>query len=325
MSSLQDDADAGLVVPGVEDDRLRLLFTCCHPALAQLTQVAVALRTLGGVSTRDIARAFVEPEATAAQRIVRAKQKIRDAGSPYEVPRKDDLPGRLAAVLACVYLIFNEGHTATDGPSLVRPDLCAEAMRLARLVVELLPDEPEARGLLALVLLTDARRPARTARDGQLVPLEDQDRSLWDRDKIAEGTAILDAALPSRRAGPYQIQAAIAALHAAAPSPDRTDWHQIAALYGALLRHAPTPVVELNAAVALAMTDGVDCGLEWIASLEGRGELTGYYLLPAAKADLLRRAGRCAEAAFAYRDALALVTNPAERGYLERRLREVGG
>ncbi len=321
ISSQPEDTDDGPVaVSGVEDDRLRLLFTCCHTALAQPAQVALALRTLGGLSTRDIARAFVEPEATTAQRLVRAKLKIRDAGIPYEVPRKDDLPERLAAVLACVYLIFNEGHTATDGPSLFRPDLCAEATRLGRLVVELLPDEPEARGLLALMLLTDARRPARTAADGLLVPLEDQDRTLWDREKIAEGITILDVALPFRQPGPYQIQAAVAALHAAAPSPDRTDWHQIAALYGALLRHAPTPVVELNAAVALAMAEGVKEGLDWIASLEKRGELAGYHLLPAAKADLLRRAGRKDEAATAYRAALALVTNPAERGYLERRL-----
>jgi len=321
-----DEADSGpATVSGVEDDRLRLLFTCCHPALAPTAQVALALRTLGGLSTRDIARAFVEPEPTTAQRLVRVKQKIRDAGIPYEVPRKGDLPERLASVLACVYLIFNEGHTATGGSSLVRPDLCMEATRLARLVVELLPCEPEARGLLALLLLTDARRPARMDSDGLLVPLEEQNRTLWDRDKVGEGTANLDSALSSRRPGPYQIQAAVAALHAAAPSPDSTDWHQIAALYGALLRHTPTPVVELNAAVALAMAEGVKQGLDWIASLESRGELAGYHLLPAAKADLLRRAGRNAEAAASYRGALALVTNPAERGYLERRLKEVSG
>ena len=326
VSAPQDEADAGPVaVSGVEDDRLRLLFTCCHPALAQQAQIALALRTLGGLTTRDIARAFVEPEATTAQRLVRAKQKIRDARIPYEVPRREDLSERLGAVLACVYLIFNEGHTATDGPSLVRPDLCAEATRLARLVVELLPDEPEARGLLALVLLSDARRSARSTSNGQFVPLEEQDRALWDRDKIAEGTATLDAALPMRRPGPYQIQAAIAALHANAPAPERTDWPQIAALYGSLLRHAPTPVVELNAAVALAMATKVAEGLDWIATLEKRGELAGYHLLPASKADLLRRVGRNAEAARAYRHALALVTNPAEREYLQRRLREVGG
>jgi RNA polymerase sigma-70 factor (ECF subfamily) len=328
LSAPAEDAETEVgpvAVSGVEDDRLRLLFTCCHPALAQAAQVALALKTLGGLSTRDIARAFVEPEATTAQRLVRAKQKIRDAGIPYEIPRKEDLAGRLAAVLACVYLIFNEGHTATEGPSLVRPDLCDEATRLARLVVELLPEEPEAKGLLALALLTDARRPARMDLAGVLVPLEDQDRSLWDRDKIKEGTAILDSALPFRRPGPYQIQAAVAALHAAAPSPERTDWYQIAALYGALLRHTPTRVVELNAAVALAMAEGVKKGLDWIASLEERGELAGYHLLPAAKADLLRRAGRAEESAAAYRQALALVTNPSERGYLERRLREVAG
>ena len=257
---------------------------------------SLALRTLGGLSTRHIARAFVEPEATTAQRPVRAKLKIRDAGLPYVVPRKDDLPDRLAAVLARVYLIFNEGHTATDGPSLVRTDLCAEATRLGRLVVELLPAEPEAHGLLALVLLTDARWPARIGCNGQFVPLEEQDRTLWDRDKISEGTATLDAALPMRRPGPYQIQAAIAALHANAPSPERTDWPQIAALYGSLLRHAPTPVVELNAAVALAMATKVTAGLDWIATLEQRGELAGYHLLPASKADLLRRVGRNTEA-----------------------------
>lgn len=305
------------------DERLRLLFTCCHPALAPAAQVALALRTLGGLSTRDVARAFLEPEATAAQRLVRAKQKIRDARIPYEVPGPAELPERLGAVLAAVYLIFNEGHTATAGPALVRPDLCAEAVRLARLVVELLPGEPEARGLLGLLLLTDARRPARANGAGAPVPLEEQDRALWDRAKVAEGTAALHAALALKRPGAYQIQAAVAALHAAAPTAADTDWRQVAALYGALMRHAPSPVVELNAAVAVAMADGPAVGLAMVEEVEARGELTGYHLLPAAKADLLRRLGRRADAAAAYRAALELVTNDAERRYLERRLAEV--
>jgi RNA polymerase sigma-70 factor (ECF subfamily) len=308
---------------GVGDDRLRLLFTCCHPALAQPAQVALALRTLGGLSTREIARAFVEPEPTTAQRLVRAKQKIRGAGIPYEVPRRDDLPPRLEAVLKTIYLIFNEGYAATESPGLFRPDLCAEAVRLGRLAVELMPDQPEAQGLLALMLLTDARRPARVNAAGELVPLEEQDRGLWVRGMIAEGTAVLDAALPHRRPGPYQIQAAIAALHGNAPTAARTDWHQISALYGTLLRHVPTPVVELNAAVAVAMACGFAEGLAWVEAIERRGVLAEYYLVPAAKADLLRRAGRLAEAAAAYRRALEQVRNPAERAYLERRLREV--
>lgn len=322
-ASAADDEPGPVLVSGVDDDRLRLLFTCCHPALSQPAQVALALRTLGGLTTRDVARAFVEPEATTAQRLVRAKAKIRDAKIPYEVPRRDELPDRVGAVLAAVYLIFNEGYAATDGPSLIRPDLCAEAIRLGRLVVELLPAEPEASGLLALMLLTDARREARVGPDGSLVPLEDQDRGAWDRAKITEGTAVLDAALPMRRAGPYQLQAAVAALHDNAATPEQTDWHQISALYGALLRHGRTPVVELNAAVAVAMAEGVDRGLMWVERLERGGELAGYHLLPAAKADLLRRAGRRGDAAAAYRAALALVTNAAERVYLERRLREV--
>ncbi|MDB5309337.1 MAG: polymerase sigma-70 factor, subfamily protein [Gemmataceae bacterium] len=316
-----DDAS----IPAVEDDRLRLLFTCCHPALAQPAQVALALRTLGGLSTREIARAFVEPEPTTAQRLVRAKQKIRGAGIPYVVPTKDDLPGRLAAVLEVIYLIFNEGYSATEAASYLRPELCAEAIRLGRVAVELLPDEPEARGLLALMLLTDARRPARTSPGGEFIPLEDQDRAAWDRTAIAEGTAVLDLALPYRRPGPYQIQAAIASLHDNAPTAGQTDWPQISGLYGALLRHAPTPVVELNAAVAVAMTGRIEDGLSWIESLDARGVLTDYYLLPAAKADLLRRAGRYEEAGTAYRRALELVRNPAERAFLEWRAREIAG
>jgi RNA polymerase sigma-70 factor (ECF subfamily) len=309
--------------PDIPDDRLRLLFTCCHPALNQPAQVALALRTLGGLTTREIARAFVEPEPTTAQRLVRAKTKIREAAIPYEVPGRDDLPARVVAVLEVVYLVFNEGYASTDAVSLLRPDLCHEAVRLGHLIVELLPDEAEARGLLALMLLHDARRPART-HDGELVPLEEQDRGKWDRELIREGTAVLDAALPLRRPGPYQIQAAVAALHANAATAADTDWPQIAALYGGLLRHARTPVVELNAAVAVAMAGRMDRGLAWIAEIEQRGELAAYHLLPAAKADLLRRAGRPAEAAVEYCKALGLVTSPAERRYLERRLKEVG-
>jgi RNA polymerase sigma-70 factor (ECF subfamily) len=314
---VEDPAD----ISGVEDDRLRLLFTCCHPALAQTAQVALALRTLCGLSTREIARAFVEPEATTAQRLVRAKRKIRDAGIPYEVPRPDVFPERLEAVLAVVYLVFNEGYASTEQHGLMRPDLCAEAIRLGRLLVELLCEEVEAQGLLSLMLLHDARREGRLGADGTLVPLEEQDRAGWDRGAIAEGTALLDAAVAARRPGPYQIQAAIAALHAGAARADETDWLQISGLYGALLRYLPTPVVELNAAVALAMAEGPERGLVWMDRLSTREELAGYHLLPAARADLLRRAGRVAEARLAYASALRLVRNPAERAYLERRLR----
>jgi RNA polymerase sigma-70 factor (ECF subfamily) len=310
-------------VSGIEDDRLRLVFTCCHPALAQSAQVALALRTLGGLSTREIARAFVEPEATTAQRLVRAKGKIRGARIPYEVPRREDLPDRLAAVLAVVYLIFNEGYGAAEAESYLRPDLCGEAIRLGRLLVELLPDEPEPRGLLALMLLHHARRAARLGRDGGIVPLDEQDRSSWDRDEIREGTAILDSALPMRRPGPYQIQAAIASLHANAPNPAATDWPQIAALYGGLLRYMPTAVVQLNAAAALAMCGRMEAGIEMIDRLADSEELREYHLLWAARADLLRRVGRLSESTADYRRALDLVKSPAERLYLERRLREV--
>ena len=318
------EAEAGGVDPGdawgVEDDRLRLVFTCCHPAIAQPAQMALALRTLCGLSTREIARAFLEPEATTAQRLVRAKRKILDARIPYEVPSRELLPERLQAVLGVVYLVFNEGYASTEGDGLVRTDLCREAIRLGRLLLELLPEEPEAEGLLALMLLHDARRSTRIDATGALIPLEEQDRSHWQRDEIAEGLAILEAALRRRRRGPYQLQAAIAALHAEAERAEATDWEQIAVLYAGLLNEQPSPVVELNAAVALAMARGPEPGLAWIARLEQGGELAGYHLLPAARADLLRRLGRAKEAAASYRAALALVRSPAERLYLERRL-----
>ena len=316
-----DEADRS----GVDDDRLRLLFTCCHPAIAPAAQMALALRTLGGLSTREIARAFLEAEATTAQRLVRVQRKIREARIPYEVPARDALPQRLQAVLGVVYLVFNEGYAATAAGDLVRPDLCAEAIRLGRLVVELMPEEPEALGLLALMRLHDARRDARTDPSGALVPLEEQDRSRWSADAIADGLALLDRALALRRRGPYQIQAAIAALHARAPRAADTDWAQIAALYRGLVADQPGAVVELNAAEALAMAEGPERGLAWIDRLDASGELAGYHLLPAARADLLRRLGRNAEAEAAYDAALRLVRNPAERLYLERRRRDCSG
>ena len=312
-------------VSGVEDDRLRLVFTCCHPAIGQAAQMALALRTLCGLSTREIARAFLEPEATTAQRLVRVKKKILEARIPYEVPSRELLPERLQAVLGVVYLVFNEGYAATETPGLVRPDLCAEGIRLARLIAELMPREAEALGLLALMLLHDARRATRVGDDGAIVPLEEQDRARWNREEIAEGLVILDAALVLHRRGPYQVQAAIAALHARAPCAGDTDWKQIAALYGGLLREQPGAVVELNAAVAVAMAEGAAHGLALMDRLSGREELSAYYLLPAARADLLRRLGRLAEAREAYEAALVLVRNPSERSYLERRLAECGG
>jgi RNA polymerase sigma-70 factor, ECF subfamily len=324
LSSPNQPWDPDDVDSGVQDDRLRLIFTCCHPALTVEAQVALTLRTLAGLTTGEIARAFLVPEPTMAQRLVRAKRKIRNAGIPYRVPPAHLLPERTGAVLAVLYLLFNEGYSASSGADLVRQGLCAEAIRLTRTLAQLMPDEPEVLGLLALLLLHDARRTGRLDGRGDLVPLEEQDRSQWDGDAIAEGTALLGAALRRSRPGPYQIQAAIAACHATAPEWTATDWCEIAALYGKLAGLVPSPVVELNRAVAVAMADGPDAGLELVDALEASGRLAGYHLLPATRADLLRRLGRRAEAATAYRDALALVPTEAERRYLTRRLTEVG-
>jgi RNA polymerase sigma-70 factor (ECF subfamily) len=286
-------------------------------------RVALTLRTLGGLTTPEIARAFLVPEPTLAQRLVRAKRKIRDAGIPYRVPPRHLLPERLDGVLRVLYLVFNEGHTASSGDELVRRELCTEAIRLARILVSLLPDEPEARGLLALMLLHDARREARTSDGGDLVLLDDQDRRRWDRDRIDEGRALLEEALRARRPGPYQVQAAIAAVHVEAATPAATDWPQIVRLYRELLKLAPSPVVELNLAVAVAMTDGPAVGLAMVDAAAADGRLDGYTYLHATRADLLRRLGRWSEAAAAYRRAAPLTTNAAERRFLERRLREV--
>jgi RNA polymerase sigma-70 factor (ECF subfamily) len=301
----------------VDDDRLRLMFTCCHPALGTGARVALTLRLLGGLTTAEIAHAFLVPEPTMAQRLVRAKGKIRDAGIPYRVPGEADLPGRLAAVLAVVYLVFNEGYTASSGDQLARPDLCAEAIRLGRLLARLMPDEPEVTGLLALMLLTESRRAARTGEDGGLVLLADQDRSRWDRALIAEGQALVRRCLRRGQPGPYQIQAAISAVHSDAPVAAATDWDQILRLYDQLLAVAPSPVIALNRAVAVAEVEGPAAALAIVDDLAPR--LGGYYLCHAIRADLLRRLGRHADAAAAYQAALALTRNAAERGYLERR------
>ena len=307
----------------ISDDRLRLIFTCCHPALPLDGRVALTLRTLGGLTTPEIARAFLVPEPTLAQRLVRAKRKIRDAGIPYRVPPRELLPERLDGVLKVLYLVYNEGYAASSGDALVRRELSAEAIRLARTVVSLLPDEPEAAGLLALMLLHDARREARVGAAGELVLLEDQDRSRWDQDRIAEGRALVARVLPGGRVGPYQLQAAIAALHDEAPDAAATDWAQIAALYLALVRLDPSPVGRLNHAGAVAMADDPATGLALMDGLAAEGSLAAYPYLHAGRADLLRRLGRRSEAAAAYREALELTANRPERVFLERRLGEI--
>jgi RNA polymerase sigma-70 factor (ECF subfamily) len=308
----------------IEDDRLRLIFTCCHPALAPDAQVALTLREVCGLTTEEIAHAFLTSPPTLAQRIVRAKNKIRDAKIPYQVPAPDELPARLDSVLRVIYLVFNEGYSASSGATLTRRDLSEEAIRLARLLVELLP-EPEAMGLLALMLLHESRRAARTTPGGDLVLLGDQDRSLWNRELIREGTALVERAFAARRVGAYALQAAISAVHAAAPAAAATNWNEIVGLYDLLLRAEPTPVVELNRAVAVAMRDGPEAGLALIDALLARGELSDYRLAHAARADLCRRLGKAAEARVSYRRALELTQQEPERRFLARRLAELGG
>jgi RNA polymerase sigma-70 factor, ECF subfamily len=319
----RDDAGGEIDEVAVRDDQLRLIFTCCHPALAVEAQVALTLRTLCGLETEAIARAFLVPTPTMAQRLVRAKAKINQARIPYRVPDAEDLPERLDAVLAVVYLVFNEGYAASSGAALIRRELCAEAIRLARLLVELLPGESEARALLALMLLTDARRDARVDAAGEMVLLEEQDRSRWDRGEIREGLALVEAALRAGPPGAYALQAAIAGVHGRAARAAETDWREIAALYAVLRTANPSGVVALNHAAAVAMAEGPAAGLRLMDALAADGGLAGYHLLPAARADLLRRLGRMSEAAAAYREALALVGNETDRRFLERRLAQV--
>jgi RNA polymerase sigma-70 factor (ECF subfamily) len=326
LATIDPDAviDATETMSPIVDDRLRLIFTCCHPALAMDARVALTLRTLGGLSTPEIARAFLVPEATLAQRLVRAKRKIRDAGIPYRVPDDHALPERLDGVLRVLYLVFNEGYGASTGDQLIRRDLTAEAIRLVRVLATLMPDEPEVLGLLALMLLHDARRETRTGPSGELVLLEDQDRGRWDRARIDEGQAILERAMRMRRVGPYQLQAAIASLHDEAASTAATDWAQIGAIYRILGEMQPSPVVELNRAVAVAMADGPAAGLALVDAIAANGSLDGYPYLHSTRADLLRRLGRRAEAVEAYRAARELTSNAAERAFLERRIAELG-
>jgi RNA polymerase sigma-70 factor (ECF subfamily) len=324
VEAIPDDSPAPGDGEDIEDDRLRLVFTCCHPALAPDAQVALTLREVCGLATEEIAQAFLSPAPTLAQRIVRAKAKIRDARIPYQVPGPDELPERLASALRVIYLVFNEGYSASSGPSVTRLDLSAEAIRLGRLLVDLLP-EPEAIGLLALMLLQESRRTARASPDGDLILLADQDRSRWNKDQIEEGVALVQRALASGRFGPYSVQAAIAAVHAEAGTVAATDWSEIVLLYDALLRLDPSPVIELNRAVAVAMRDGPAAGLPLVEAILGRGDLDGYHLAHAAQADLCRRLGRTAEARAAYERALGLAKQAPERRFLQRRLAELPG
>ena len=322
VESIADETPAPWDAESIEDDRLRLIFTCCHPALAPDAQVALTLREVCGLATEAIAQAFLSPASTLAQRIVRAKAKIRDARIPYQVPSPEELPERLASALRVVYLVFNEGYSASSGQSLLRVDLSAEAIRLGRLLVDLLP-EPEAIGMLALMLLQESRRAARASSDGELILLTDQDRALWNRGQIAEGVALVEQALSSRRFGPYTLQAAIAAVHAEAASAAATDWAEIVGLYDVLLRIDPSPVVELNRAVAVAMRDGPAAGLALVEAIHARGDLPDYHLAHAARADFCRRLGRTAEARTSYERAIALARQEPERRFLERRLADL--